>query len=93
MIIRDVILVTGYFVLFMVTGERIAVRPSMIGKATTFFQLGSVTIVLVGLVWPGAAPSRVRMTLFVVAATATTASGLHYMVRGLSWLQQRGVEQ
>jgi len=92
-IIRDVILVTGYFVLFVVTSERIAVRPSMIGKATTFFQLASVTIVLIGLVWPGAAPARVRLTLFVLAATATTVSGLQYMVRGLSWLQQRGVEQ
>ena len=85
-IIRD-------FVLFVVTSERIAVRPSMIGKATTFFQLASVTIVLVGFVWPGAAPGRVRLTLFVLAATATTVSGLQYMVRGLFWLQQRGVQQ
>jgi cardiolipin synthase len=92
-IIRDVILLTGYFALFAVSGERIAVRPSAIGKATTFFQLASVTVVLVGLVWPGAAPGEVRMTLFVLAATTTTVSGLQYMVRGLSWLQQRGIQR
>ena len=92
-IIRDVILLTGYFALFAVSGERIPVRPSAIGKATTFFQLASVTIVLVGLVWPAATPPQVRTTLFIVAATATTASGLQYMLRGLSWLQQRGIQR
>ena len=45
-IIRDVILMGGYFTLFVVSGERMAVRPSVIGKATTFFQLASVTVVL-----------------------------------------------
>jgi cardiolipin synthase len=89
-IIRDVILLAGYFTLFVVSGERIAVRPSVIGKATTFFQLASVTVVLIGFVWPGAAPAGVRTTLFLLAGTTTTVSGLHYMVRGLSWLQQRG---
>jgi cardiolipin synthase len=66
-IIRDVILLAGYIALFVVSGERIAVRPSAVGKATTLFQLASVTVVLVDLVWPGT----------------------QYMVRGLSWLQQR----
>ncbi len=89
-IIRDVILLAGYFTLFVVSGERIAVRPSVIGKATTFFQLASVTIVLVGFVWPSASPASVRTTLFVLAGTATTVSWLQYMWRGLTWLQQRG---
>jgi len=89
-IIRDVILLAGYFTLFVVSGERIEVRPSVIGKAATFFQLASVTIVLVGLVWPGASPAAARTPLFVLAGTATTVSGLQYMWRGLTWLQQRG---
>jgi cardiolipin synthase len=92
-IIRDIILLAGYFTLFVVSGERIAVRPSIIGKATTFFQLASVTVVLVGFVWPGAAPGGFRTTLFLLAGTTTIVSGLQYMVRGLSWLQQRGVAQ
>ncbi len=89
-IIRDVILLAGYFTLFIVSGERIAVRPSVIGKATTFFQLGSVTIVLIGVVWPHAVPARAYTSLFVLAGTATTVSGLQYMIRGLTWLQRRG---
>lgn len=88
-IIRDVILLSGYFTLFLVSGERMAVRPSAIGKATTFFQLASVTVVLVGFVWPGAAPVAVRTSLFVLAGVSTTVSGVQYMVRGLTWLQQR----
>jgi cardiolipin synthase len=89
-IIRDVILLAGYFTLFVVTGERMAVRPSAIGKATTFFQLASVTVVLIGFVWPGATLDGVRDPLFIVTGAATALSGLHYMVRGLTWLQPRG---
>ena len=89
-IIRDVILLAGYFALFAVSGERMAVRPSVIGKATTFFQLGAVTSVLVGFSWPGAVPPEVQNALFVVAGIATVISGLQYMVRGRSWLQQHG---
>jgi len=89
-IIRDVILLAGYFALFAVSGERMAVRPSVIGKATTFFQLGAVTIVLVGFCWPGAASVGVQNALFITAGSATAVSGLQYMLRGLTWLQHRG---
>jgi cardiolipin synthase (CMP-forming) len=89
-IIRDVILLAGYFTLFVLTGERMAVRPSAVGKAATFFQLASVTVVLIGFVWPFAVPPELCIALFVAAAAATTFSGLQYMVRGLVWLQQRG---
>lgn len=89
-IMRDVILLAGYFTLFAVTGERMAVRPNIVGKAATFFQLASVTIVLIGFPWPGAAPAGLRTACFVGAGAATAISGLQYMVRGLAWLQQRG---
>jgi len=90
-IIRDVILLAGYFTLFVVSGERIAVRPSIVGKTTTFLQLASVTVVLIGLSWPDAAPDELRSGLFMAAGATTAVSGLQYMVRGLVWLQQRGV--
>jgi cardiolipin synthase len=89
-IIRDVILLAGYFALFVVSGERMAVRPSIVGKAATFFQLASVTVVLIGFPWPEAAPEGLRIVLFVAAGAATGISGLQYMVRGLTWLQHRG---
>ena len=89
-VIRDVILLAGYFALFVVSGERMAVRPSIVGKAATFFQLASVTVVLIGFPWPGAAPERLCTVLFVAAGVATAISGLQYMVRGLAWLQRHG---
>jgi len=92
-IIRDVILLVGYFTLFLLAGERMDVRPSVIGKATTFLQLASVTLVLVSFTWPHFAGDGVRHGLFVAAGVATAVSGVQYMVRGLGWLQQRGVDE
>lgn len=89
---RDVFLLVGYFFLFVFTGEWIEVRPSAVGKMTTFFQLASVTIVLVSLSWPDAIPSGVRIALFVAAGTATAFSGLQYMGRGLRWLNVRDAD-
>src|SRR6185436_10136571 len=86
---RDVFLLAGYLFLFVFTGEWIEVRPSAIGKMTTFFQLASVAIVLVSVCWPDAIPHGVGTTLFVAAGTATGLSGLQYMGRGLSWLSYR----
>ena len=88
-VMRDVILLAGYFVLFVVTGERMAVRPSVIGKATTFLQLLSVTLVLVGFCWPSIVPAPLRPPLFVATGAATAASGLQYMRRGLGWAATR----
>ncbi|MCC6767052.1 MAG: CDP-alcohol phosphatidyltransferase family protein [Deltaproteobacteria bacterium] len=86
---RDVFLLVGYFFLFVFTGEWIEVRPSVVGKVTTFFQLASVTIVLVSVSWPEAIPPPARLMLFVGAATFTALSGLQYMARGLRWLSVR----
>lgn len=87
-VMRDVILLAGYFTLFVVSGERMAVRPSVIGKATTFFQLASVTVVLLGFAWPNSTTSGVRTALFAVTGAATAVSGVQYVARGLIWLQQ-----
>jgi cardiolipin synthase (CMP-forming) len=87
---RDVFLLVGYFFLFVFTGEWIEVRPSVVGKMTTFFQLGSVTLVLVSVSWPEALPAGLRTACFIAAGTATGLSGLQYLWRGLGWLNQRG---
>jgi cardiolipin synthase len=90
-IIRDVVLLVGYFMLFMLADDRMAVRPSVVGKAATFFQLASVTVVLVGMAYPASVPAGVRTGLFVAAGLATAVSGVQYMIRGLSWLQHHDV--
>jgi cardiolipin synthase len=89
---RYVFLLAGYLFLFVFTGEWIEVRPSVVGKVTTFFQLASVTVVLVSVCWPEAVPLGVRGTLFVAAGTATALSGLQYMGRGLHWLSVRDAD-
>ena len=91
-IFRDVFLLAGYLFLFVFTGEWIEVRPSAVGKVTTFFQLASVTIVLVSVSWPDAVPAGIRSGLFVAAGTATGLSGLQYMGRGLRWLNVRDTD-
>ncbi len=84
---RDVVLVIGYFLLFMLTQQTMAVRPSASGKLSTFLQLLSVTLVLVGLAWPGTVPPAVAQVVFAFTGGVTAFAGLQYMYRGLAWLQ------
>jgi cardiolipin synthase len=89
---RDVIILLGFGVLFMITGRSIIVRPTFIGKACTFFQLLTVTQTLVALhnsdwqlplLWYG------TLTL---AGTATAVSGLQYLARAFQWLHAQPEE-
>ena len=89
---RDVFLLAGYLFLFVFTGEWIEVRPSVVGKMTTFFQLTSVTLVLVSVSWPDAVPPSIRSALFIAAGSATAFSGLQYMARGLRWHNVRATD-
>ena len=84
---RDVLLVLGYFILFIMTQETIEIRPTLAGKLSTFFLLSGITAVLVELTWPATVPPVLRDLLHFVAATLTTAAGLQYLYRGLAWLQ------
>jgi cardiolipin synthase len=90
---RDVMLVLGYFLLFTMTSSAMEVRPSPIGKFSTFLQLAAVTTVLVSLVWPGVVPPVLEESLFYLAGAVTATAGLQYMYRGLVWLQGHGGPQ
>lgn len=83
---RDVVIVTGFFLLFIVTQRTIEIRPSAFGKGATFFQCLSVLAVLgqlAGLHVMG----RVPLTLvFVITAAITAVAGLQYMYRGILWV-------
>jgi cardiolipin synthase len=92
-IMRDVILLAGYFTLFVVSGDKMAVRPSVVGKATTFFQLSSVTVVLLGFAWPHATSATFQSVLFTVTGVLTALSGVQYVARGLRWLAQPAAER
>ena len=84
---RDVIIVAGYLLLFMLTQHTMAIRPSVSGKASTALQLLSVTLVLVSLTHPGVVQPTVEQGLFIVTGVMTAVAGLQYMYRGLAWFQ------
>lgn len=85
-IIRDVVIVSGYFMLSFFTGERVPVRPSYLGKASTFMQLCCVIGALAGL---GGVSQRYWSGLLYVTLAVTALSGMHYAWRGLEWLNSR----
>jgi len=89
-IMRDVVILFGYLTIFLLIGERMEVRPTLVGKVSTFLQLSSVTFVLLVIQWPGLLPAELLFGLFVVTGAATTVSGLHYMYVGLLHLQRSG---
>ena len=53
--IRDIVIVFGYFMISFFTGERVPMRPSYLGKVSTFLQLACVigALARAGNYWPG----------------------------------------
>lgn len=86
---RDIVCITGYAVLFFLTGERIEVRPSLIGKLATTLQLAGLAAALLALSVPASAGALPQDTLFALAALTTAIAGLQYVARGLRWYQTR----
>lgn len=86
---RDVIILGGFAVLYFITGHSIAVRPTLVGKVCTFFQLVTVTLTLVRLhnaAWQF--PLLWQVTL-MLAGGAVTVSSFQYLSRALWWLNQQ----
>jgi len=86
---RDMIVVLGYILLFVMTSEPMEIRPSIFGKLATFLQLSSVTLVLLMIAEQAPVVPWVRSGLFYVTGLVTTAAGAQYVYRGLEWLQTR----
>ncbi|MHB8383749.1 MAG: CDP-alcohol phosphatidyltransferase family protein [Candidatus Binataceae bacterium] len=87
--IRDIVIVFGYLMLSFFTGERIPVRPSYLGKISTFLQLACVigALLRIGQIYP-----PYWYALLYLTVTATALSGVHYGYRGLVWLGTREPE-
>jgi cardiolipin synthase len=91
-IIRDVLILVGFVVLFIITGHAIAIRPTFIGKASTFFQLLTVTQTLVSLHNAAWHFPLLWHSALVLAGGATTISGFQYLSRAFQWLNLQGEE-
>ncbi len=88
-IMRDVMILIGYSVLFFVTGHAIEVRPTLIGKVSTFFQLLTVIMALVALhnaVWQ---IPLLRDTSEILAGATVTISGFQYLSRAFRWFNEQ----
>lgn len=88
-VFRDVVLVFGYLMISFFSNERLAVRPSYLGKAATCFQLASVIGALMRI---GASQPWSWMILLYLTCAVTAISGLHYAYRGLAWLSSHEPE-
>ena len=76
---RDLILVAGALLTHIITGS-LVISPSLLGKATTFFQIVTISVVL--LVQLLEATPFILHILFLTTAFFTIASGIHYIYLG-----------
>jgi cardiolipin synthase (CMP-forming) len=88
-IIRDVVIVAGYLMVSFFTSQRIPVRPSLLGKMSTFMQLFCVigALARAGIKWPEYWSALLYLTL-----AATALSGMQYAWRGLVLLNRQEPE-
>lgn len=77
---RDIIVVTGWIVLYLLT-HRAEIEPTITGKAATTFQLILICYVLLHVNVP--AVPDIDKYLIWVTAVFTITSALHYIYRGL----------
>ena len=88
-VIRDLILVLGYAIIFFLVEERLQVRPTVVGKWSTTLQLLTLAIALITLDQPKLLPSPTLDIFVDVTAVLTVVSGCQYLYRGLVWLQNK----
>ena len=88
-LIRDIVIVSGYFLFAFFTGERPPMRPTVLGKASTFLQLLCVlgALARISSKWPLGWNALLDLTLIM-----TASAGLHYAYQGLRWLSTREPE-
>jgi cardiolipin synthase len=86
---RDILIVLGYGIIYVLVEERLQVRPSIIGKLSTALQLLTLAIALFTLHDARLISERVLDWFIAATALATVVSGCQYLYRGLVWLQNR----
>ena len=86
---RDVVILSGYLMLFLLTQKMMEISPTGVSKLATFFHLLTLTCVLFELFRPALLPPSLLHGLFLTTAIITAASGFHYMYLGLRWYQRQ----
>jgi CDP-diacylglycerol--glycerol-3-phosphate 3-phosphatidyltransferase len=78
---RDILIVTGCGVL-RILNDHLEVKPSLLGKSSTFLQMGAVAVVM--LQWKWYEP------VVWVSGAVTLLSGIGYVAEGIRLLQAGG---
>lgn len=86
---RDVIVVTGYAILFFVHQKAMPVEPTRMGKVTTFFELFTIGFAVLHLARPALPLDPVNLISQALTAAAAAVSGVQYVYRGLLWHQRQ----
>ncbi len=86
---RDIIILLGYGLVRFLVEEPIEMRPSFLSKLNTLLQLCTIGVLLVFLYDSQLLVSWLDDALIYATALTTVLSGLHYIYRGLIWLQRR----
>jgi cardiolipin synthase len=86
---RDFLIIVGYATIYFLVEEKLHVKPSAIGKASTMLQLLTLGFALAFLHNPQIVDPLWRDLLIFATAVATVASGLQYLYRGLLLLQNK----
>jgi len=85
---RDVVILVGLLV-FILTGHRPKLQPSLVSKVTTVFQISTILLAL----FKGYYPSVEYFATFVLygAAALTVISGAHYIYLGTRILNEKKI--
>jgi cardiolipin synthase (CMP-forming) len=88
-VVRDVLIVLGYAVVYFLVEERLKVKPTLVGKWSTTLQLLTLAVALLVLHDPRLLHPGVLEAFVFSTAVVTVVSGCQYLYRGLVWLQNR----
>jgi cardiolipin synthase len=86
---RDAVILFGYASISFLVEDRFEIRPTIIGKLSTVFQLITVGVVLALMADSQLLTPWLDDMLFYITAATTVVSGVQYLYRGLLWLQNR----
>ncbi len=86
---RDVVILTGYLVLYFFA-RPMAVDPTAISKFNTFMEMGTIGFALAALARPDMPMAMVNTVIWTITGSTITISGVHYVYKGLLWLQRAG---
>lgn len=88
-ITRDVVILVGYLALYFL-GMPMEIAPTQVSKANTFLEMLTIGFALLTVARPELPMGEINRVVWYATATTTAASGLHYVYKGLLWVQRSG---